>query len=195
MISLTQFHEQRAASCLRRGGIVAHATEGVWGLACDASNDEAVLQLIELKGRSVTQGLIVALDKADSAMPALQGLDKNRRTQVMASWPGHTTWLVPDCQDLPISDLVRGDSGRIALRVPDHDQTRRVIEFAGVPIVSTSANPSGCPPARSALRVRMYFGNAFDMLLPGTLGSARGPSEVRDAVTGEVLRPAIQGSS
>ena len=83
-----------------------------------------------------------------------------------------------------------GETDRIALRVPSHAQMRRVIDMAGVPIVSTSANPSGCPPARSALRVRQYFGAALDMLLPGVLGSATGPSEIRDAVTGEVLRAA-----
>ena len=151
--------------------------------------------IIELKGRAINQGLIIALDSADSAMPALHGLDHERRREVIASWPGHITWLVPDCEDLPLSELVRSDSGRIALRVPDHDQMRRMIALAGVPIVSTSANPSGCPPAVSALRVRSYFGNALDMLLPGTLGSAYGPSEIRDAVTGAVLRSATKAPS
>lgn len=187
-------HEQRAAKCLAEGGIIAHPTEGVWGLACDAGDDESVEALIELKGRSMSQGLIVALASGEDAMPYLSGLDARRRQQVINSWPGHVTWLVPAMDAFQLSDLVRGDSDRIALRVPAHAQMRRVIRMAGVPIVSTSANPSGSPPARSALRVRQYFGNALDMVLPGALGDATGPSEIRDAVSGQVVRAAVESS-
>jgi len=128
----------------------------------------------------------------EDAMPFLATLEASRKREVIASWPGHVTWLIPalapETNAFEISELVSGDSERIALRVPSHAQMRRVINLAGVPIISTSANPSGALPARSALRVRQYFGNALDMLLPGALGGATGASEIRDAVTGKVLR-------
>src|SRR4051794_31230036 len=47
------FHLGIAAKVLRHGGIVAHATEGVWGLACDPFDADAVVRLLDLKGRSV----------------------------------------------------------------------------------------------------------------------------------------------
>ena len=168
--------------------MVAQATEGVWGLACDASNREAVARLIALKGRSADQGFIVVLASGQHAQPALAGLTTRCRDEILASWPGHCTWLVPDTQNLELSELVKGYSGKIALRVPDHDQMQRLLEACGLPLVSTSANPSGRPAARTALRVRQYFRDTVDMLLPGKLGVSAGPSEIRDAETGEVLR-------
>ena len=131
---------------------------------------------------------------ADDAMPLLASLAPARRREVLDAWPGHVTWLVPATDVSEISDLVVGDSDRIALRVPAHAQMRRVIEMAGVPVVSTSANPSGCPPARSALRVRQYFADSLDMVLPGALGGATGASEIRDAVSGKVLRAASRSA-
>src|SRR4051812_4787928 len=53
------FHLGIAAQLLRNGGVVAHATEGVWGLACDPFNGDAVARVLELKGRSIRKGLIV----------------------------------------------------------------------------------------------------------------------------------------
>ena len=167
----------------------------MWGLACDAHDDQAIEALIELKGRSVGKGLIVTLASAEDALPLLAPLDAARQRDVLASWPGHVTWLVPATDMSEISELAHGDSERIALRVPLHAQMRRVIDQAGVPIISTSANPSGAPPARSALRVRQYFGRALDMVLPGQIGNATGPSEIRDAVSGEIVRAANQSSA
>ena len=175
--------------------MIAQATEGVWGLACDARDDEAVLRLIELKGRPTDKGLIVALASAKAAEPALGGVNAEQRAEILASWPGHVTWLVPDCGDLALSPLVRGVAGRVALRVPNHEQMRRVMTLAQMPIITSSANPSGAPAAMSSLTVRRYFGRTVDFVLPGELGGALGASEVRDAVTGVVLRPRVEESS
>lgn len=186
---MTWFHVQRAARCLRAGGIIAQATEGVWGLACDATDNEAVRRLIDLKGRSTTKGLIVALESVQPVASAISALPSVRRKEILASWPGHKTWLVPESQALALSRLVRGDSGKVALRVPAHEQMQSLLKACGLPLVTTSANPSGYEAARSALRVRQYFGAAIDVLLPGKLGRAIGPSEIRDALTGELVRP------
>lgn len=185
---MTRFHVQCAARCLRAGGIIAQATEGVWGLACDATDDQAIGRLIDLKRRSTAKGLIVAIESVQRVAPALTRLTPARRKEILSSWPGHNTWLVPDAEALALSPLVRGDSGKTAVRVPDHAQMRSLLEACGLPLVTTSANPSGHQAARCALRVRQYFGVAIDMLLPGKLGSAAGPSEIRDAVTGALVR-------
>jgi L-threonylcarbamoyladenylate synthase len=56
------------------------------------------------------------------------------------------------------------------------------------PLVSTSANPTGRPAARSRLRIEQYFHNQLDMVLGGSLGGRRNPSVIRDLVTAEVVR-------
>ena len=58
----------------------------------------------------------------------------------------------------------------------------------GMPIVSTSANPSSMEPASSAEQVRHYFGDLVDVIVPGSLGGASGASQIIDWETKEVAR-------
>jgi len=173
----------RAASVLRQGGVIGHATEGVWGLACLASNEIALQRLLQLKGRRADRGLIVIAGDAAAFSAELSGLPMLER--IRQSWPGAVTWLVPDHS---YSSLVRGRHSTVALRVPGHAQTRALCELAGEPLVSTSANPQGRAAARNALQVRHYFGRNLDFLLPGQTAGRAGPSKIRDAITGAVVR-------
>ncbi len=188
MSSPNAWHLRMALRCLRGGGVLAYPTEGVWGLGCDPFDEAAVQRLLFLKGRDPRKGLILVAGDLGQVAPWLQRLDTGRREQIEATWPGPVTWVLPDPGLVP--PLVRGDHDSIALRVTAHPQLARLCQLYGGPIVSTSANPAGRPAARSALRVRSYFGARLDYLLPGALGGARGPSSIRDARSGRVLRAA-----
>lgn len=179
------FHLECAARAIGDGGVAAAATEAVWGLSCDPFDRDAVLRVLALKRRPVQKGLIVIAADADVVAPALAALTQRQRRRVRASWPGAVTWLLP-ALDVPY--WIHGEHARVAVRVPAHAQARRLCAAAGGLLVSTSANPSGRPPARTALGVRQYFGAAIDYVLPGAVGSARAPSTIRDAVSGAVLR-------
>ena len=60
---------------LRQGGVVAHATEGVWGLACDPFDCQAVARILAIKGRSPDKGLILIGGSADCFAPELRPAD------------------------------------------------------------------------------------------------------------------------
>ena len=87
-----------AAACLRSGGVIAHATEGVWGLACDPHNDEAIERILAIKGRESAKGLLLIASASTDFDAALQELTPKVRDQVMESWPGDVTWLLA-CDD------------------------------------------------------------------------------------------------
>jgi L-threonylcarbamoyladenylate synthase len=72
--------------------------------------------------------------------------------------------------------------------VTAHPVARRLCETFGGALVSTSANISGRPPARSALGVRRRFGDKLDIIVPGAVGGAARPTQIRDALTNELLR-------
>jgi len=55
-------------------------------------------------------------------------------------------------------------------------------------LVSTSANPAGAQPARACFQVHRYFGEVLDSLLPGAIGAADKPTEIRDLASGRVIR-------
>lgn len=171
---------------MRAGGVIAYPTEGVWGLGCDPGNAAAVARLLELKARAVSKGLILVVGSVEQALPYLARLEAPVLEAVLASWPGPLTWLVPAPAWVP--RWIRGDSPAVAIRLSAHAQTAALCRAYGGAIVSTSANRAGQPPARDELQLRRQFGRGIDFLLPGRLGGRSGPSEIRDARDGRILR-------
>lgn len=173
---------------MRAGAVVAYPTEAVWGLGCDPHNRAALEHILQLKQRRSDMGVILVASRIEQLRPYLGGLTPVQYQQLAASWPGAVTWLVPNNHVAPA--WISGGRQTLALRVSDHPVVRALCDAFGGPIVSTSANPHQKPPARSALKVRLYFGAEVDCITPGVVGHYAKPSEIRDLLSGEVRRPA-----
>jgi L-threonylcarbamoyladenylate synthase len=154
-------------------------------LACDPFDSVAVARLLSLKGRPVKKGLIVIGSDPIVFADELALLNDVDEARVLRTWPGPNTWLVPNVRFPP---WITGGRATIAVRVPGHSQSRRLCARFGGPLVSTSANPAGCPAARNELTVRRYFGDALDYVLHGQTAGESAPSRIRDAVTGDRFR-------
>ncbi len=176
------------ARAIARGGVVAYPTEGVYGLGCDPLDAAAVARLVALKARPASKGLILLAADPGQLVEWLAPAGPEQWRRVLESWPGPVTWVIRAQPWVP--PWLTGGSGRIAARVTSHPLAAALARAAAGPIVSTSANRAGAAPARSALQVRLRFGAGLDAVLCGPLGGARGPSEIRDAASGAVLRPA-----
>ncbi|MDZ7851363.1 MAG: Sua5/YciO/YrdC/YwlC family protein [Halomonas sp.] len=175
-----------AVVVLHAGGVIAYPTEAVWGLGCDPDDAAALTRLLQLKARDPAKGVILIAASIGQVAPWLEGLSAEQQALLAASWPGPHTWLVPD--NGRSHALVRGDHDRVALRVSDHPRVVALCEAFGGPLVSTSANRAGEPPAMCAEEVRAAFGDELDAVLEGPLGGLERPSTIRDLVTGRVLR-------
>jgi len=179
------FPWMRALRALRAGGVVAHPTEGVFGLACRADHLPAVARIVELKGRSPAKGfLLIASDLADLE-GWVEAPSGPLAPEILASWPGPHTWLLPARPGVP--DLLTGGRPTLAVRVTAHPLARALAQEAG-PLVSTSANPTNRPSATSALAVRRYFRDTDLVILDGALGKLGHPTSIRDARTGRWIR-------
>ncbi|TLF49151.1 threonylcarbamoyl-AMP synthase [Halomonas urmiana] len=174
-------------AALRAGGVIAYPTEAVWGLGCDPDDEAALARLLRLKARDPAKGVILVAASIAQFAPWLEGLTAAQRALLEVSWPGPTTWLVPD--NGRAHALVRGDHDRVALRVSDHPLVIALCEAVGGPVVSTSANRAGEPPAMSADEIHRVFDDELDAVLEGELGGLERPSTIRDLATGQVLRP------
>ena len=175
-----------AARVVQAGGLIAYPTEAVYGLGCDPRNEAAVRRLLAIKRRPLHKGLIlIAADFAQLA-PFLQPLAPSDQAQLAATWPGPYTWLILTRPDTP--RWLRGRHDTLAVRVTAHPLAAALCRACGHPLVSTSANFSGRPPARSALTVRRQLGAAMDYLLPGPTGGAARPTEIRDLRSGRRVR-------
>ncbi len=177
---------QRAAESLWQGGVIAYPTEAVWGLGCAPDNEHAVLKLLTLKNRQQEKGLILVAADIEQFQPYLHGLSAAQQKTLVDSWPGPNTWLVPDNGMAP--DYIRGRFDSVALRVSAHPVVAGLCRAFGGPIVSTSANPQGMQPARQAFQVQRYFKGQLDDVTPGCVGKSVKPTQIRDLVSGDVLR-------
>jgi L-threonylcarbamoyladenylate synthase len=179
-------HLGAAYRALRAGGVIAYPTEAVWGLGCDPLNAHAVRRLRALKRRPRDNGLILIAATFEQVAPLMAPLTQARMLQLRASWPGPVTWIVPASPEVP--DWVRGPGGTVALRVSAHPLAAALCDIYGAPIVSSSANRSGRPPARTALAVRRQLGAGLDYVLPGAVGGLARPTTLRDARSGTIVR-------
>ncbi|WP_366935659.1 Sua5/YciO/YrdC/YwlC family protein [uncultured Microbulbifer sp.] len=175
-----------AVRALASGGVIAHPTESVWGLACDPNNPDAVARLLRLKRRPMEKGLILVSGDQHHFDPLLHNLTGDQRARIDETWPGPVTWLVPHFDQVP--PWVSGIHHSVALRHTDHPFTAALTRAFGGAIVSTSANPGGCQPARHKFQVLRYFGDTLDFVGGGNTGGRRAPSEIRELVSGRIVR-------
>ncbi|MBK8182162.1 MAG: threonylcarbamoyl-AMP synthase [Candidatus Competibacteraceae bacterium] len=175
-----------AARTVRAGGIIAYPTEAVFGLGCDPLDQRAVMRLLALKQRPVHKGLILIAADFEQLIPFVQPLTAADQARLAATWPGPYTWLVPARPATP--RWLRGRHDTLAVRVTAHPLAAALCRACEHPLVSTSANLSGRPPARGLLAVRRQLGDKVDYLLPGLIGDALKPTEIRDLKTEQLVR-------
>ena len=182
-----RFRLRQVALALRAGAIVAYPTEAVYGLGCDPHDRQAFYRLLALKRRPDSKGVI--LIAADTAQLAayLGPISADIAARLHASWPGPVTWIAPASPQVP--EWLTGGRDTIAVRVTAHPIAAALCRAFGGPLVSTSANRSGSPPARSALRTRMLFGTGVDFVIGGPTGGLTRPTAIYDARSGKVIRP------
>ncbi|MEO1035597.1 MAG: L-threonylcarbamoyladenylate synthase [Pseudomonadota bacterium] len=185
--SLSSFRRSRFRDALAADAVIAYPTEGVYGLGCLADSYDALLRIVALKGRSAGKGLILLV--ADEAQ--LDGwVDDDLRLPDRGSAKTPLTWIVPAG---PRCDtLVTGGRRTVAVRVTHHPIARALCALNPEPLVSTSANISGLPAITSPYVLRRTFRRKVDGFVPGPLGGAAGPSEIRELATGRVLRAALR---
>jgi L-threonylcarbamoyladenylate synthase len=171
---------------LRHSGILAYPTESVFGLGCDPLDESAVMRLLAIKRRDVSKGVILIADNFERLRPFVGDISAARLTEVQRHWPGPSTWLLPAAPWVP--SWLTGSHTTLAMRVTAHPIASALCRAAGMPLVSTSANLSDRPPARTPLQVRIRCDGEIDMVLHGATGGLDRPTTIRHALTGAILR-------
>jgi L-threonylcarbamoyladenylate synthase len=179
---------EEAAEVIRSGGVVAYPTEAVWGLGCDPFDEGAVHRLLAIKQRPVEKGLILIAATLEQLKPLIDvaAVPTERLTEVLSSWPGPYTWVMPATAQAP--RWVTGAHRGIAVRVSQHPVVVGLCQAYGGALVSTSANLGGQPAVRHHDALDRALLQRVDALVPGDTGGLERPTAIRDALTGESLR-------
>ncbi|PWC14828.1 L-threonylcarbamoyladenylate synthase type 1 TsaC [Brenneria roseae subsp. roseae] len=172
---------------LQNENVIAYPTEAVFGLGCDPDSEIAVKRLLALKQRPWQKGLILIAADYSQLSPYIDDsvLSEKQKRDMFSSWPGPVTWVIPAKPTTP--KWLTGQFTSLAVRVSAHPVVKQLCLSYGKPLVSTSANLSGLPPCRTEEDVYQQFGEGFPVV-NGNVGGRANPSEIRDVLTGELLR-------
>lgn len=155
----------RAASVLRRGGLVAFPTETVYGLGAAARDAEAVARLYALKGRPAHHPVIVHLAGIEQLHRWVRETSPGARQLARRFWPGPLTLVLPRAADVP--DQLTGGQDSVGLRVPEHPVALALLRAFGEGIAAPSANRFGRVSPTTAAHVLAEFGEEVDVVLDG----------------------------
>ena len=176
---------RRIRQHLRRGGVIAYATESCFGFGCDPANERALQKILGLKHRPKAKGLIVIGHRLESFASLLQPISERNKQQVQRTWPGPHTWLIPAKESA--KRALRGTHAALAVRVPAHRDARELCRRLATTLVSTSANRAGQQPIKSTRDCLRRFGTRV-AVLPGRIGQRKAPSAIQDLITGRMVR-------
>jgi L-threonylcarbamoyladenylate synthase len=175
-----------AARLIAAGLPVAMPTETVYGLAADATDNEAVARIYEAKGRPSFNPLIVHV--AGVAQASLfAAFDDEARALAARHWPGPLTLVLPLRAGSPIASLVTAGLLNIAVRAPAHPAMRALIDAVGRPLAAPSANASGGISPTRADHVLASLGGRIPLIVDGG-PTAHGLESTIVAATGGGLR-------
>lgn len=147
-----------AAKVMLTGGLAVFPTDTVYGLGCDATNENAIKKIFKIKNRQETKPLaIIVRDIAMAKKVAF--IDRRLEKALNLIWPGAITVVLWRKYKLP--EILTAKEQTIGLRVPDYKLTQFLAENMGRPFVATSANISGEPATNKIGEVLRYFEKNF----------------------------------
>jgi L-threonylcarbamoyladenylate synthase len=154
----------RAATLLRNGALVAFATETVYGLGADATNDSAVAAVFVAKDRPRFNPLICHYPDGDRALADVAASAAARRV-ARAVWPGPLTLVLPRACRCSVSLLTSAGLDTLAIRVPAHDAARSLLQMVNRPVAAPSANRSGRVSPTTAQHVQVELDGRIAAIL------------------------------
>jgi L-threonylcarbamoyladenylate synthase len=180
-----------AAEVIQAGGIIVYPTETLYGIGCSAVHPRALQRVQGLKKRPEPKPILVLVRSREDVRQLVREIPASAEVLMDAFWPGPLTIVFPAAASIP-RELTQG-RGTVGIRIPSCAVCMRLLEFAGVPITSTSANLSGDEPLDTIEAMRAVLTPGIDLYLDaGTLPVSK-PSTVVD-VTGPFPRLLREGA-
>lgn len=156
---------KKAANILKNGGIAAIPTETVYGLAANALDENAVRSIFAAKGRPQDNPLIVHISKIEMIKPLAKDIPEIAKRLAERFWPGPLTMIFNKTSVIP--SVTSGGLSTVAVRMPENEAARAIIEECGFPLAAPSANTSGKPSPTSAEHVFEDMNGKIPLIING----------------------------
>lgn len=147
---------------LNKGKTILYPTDTVWGLGCDATNEDAVSEIYKIKNRAESKSLIVLVD-------SLTMLEKyvtvpEKALTILQSVSKPTTIIYQNPKGIA-ENIINKEDNTLAIRIVEDDFCKEFIKQFGKPIVSTSANISGNPTPKSFSEIEEPILSSVDYIV------------------------------
>ena len=153
----------RAAELLRKGKLVVLPTRGLYGLAADALNQEAIARVFTIKKREPAKPLLVLIHDAQMLDKVARPVNAMAKGLMTAFWPGKVTFIVTARANLPAG--LTGGTGKIGVRLVSHPVARLIVQATGRPLSGTSANPAGAAGVADVAALDPKITQAVDLIV------------------------------
>lgn len=154
-----------AAEAVLRGGVIAFPSDSLYVLGCSLLDVSAVELIARMKRRGPGKAVISLIPEPSQAHGLALVVNPVARRLMDSFWPGPLSLIFLAASIVPVG--VQGRGGTVALRCPRDPLCQALLARVGGPVVASSANLSGQPPAQTAEEVRTIFGNPVDLILDG----------------------------
>ncbi|RAR70037.1 L-threonylcarbamoyladenylate synthase [Flavobacterium aciduliphilum] len=156
---------QQAVHYLKKNQLVAIPTETVYGLAGNIFSEKAIKNIFELKNRPLFNPLIVHISSSDQMGWYAREIPEKAYQLASKFWPGPLTLLLKKKNNIP--DIITAGKDTVALRLPNHKLTLKLLQNLDFPLAAPSANPFGSISPTNAQHVYDYFGEELPFILDG----------------------------
>ena len=153
---------KKACQVMREGGVILYPTDTIWGIGCDATNEEAVRRVYEIKRRADSKAMLVLVDSAVKVDFYVQDVPE-------------VAWDLIELADKPLTIIysgarnlapnLRAEDGSVGIRVTGEEFSKRLCQQFRKAIVSTSANVSGQPSPQNFSEISDEIKAAVDYIV------------------------------
>lgn len=173
----------KAVNTIKKRGIVVMPSDTIYGIFANALDKKAVENVYNLKSRDFKKPFIILIGSISQLDLFGIELDEFENKLLQKVWPGPIS-VILSCKNQKFKYLHRGTNA-IAFRLPKKPTLTRLLMKTG-PLVSTSVNPSGGPPAMNIKQAKEYFGDKVDLYISGRVSSKK-PSKVIKIEDGKIV--------
>ena len=153
---------KKACEVLQKGGVILYPTDTVWGIGCDATNEEAVKRVYEIKRRADSKAMLVLVDSDVKVDFYVKDVPEVAWDLIQyATKP--LTVIYDNARNLA-PNLI-GEDGSVGIRVTSEDFSKQLCFRFRKAIVSTSANVSGQPAPASFSEIQDEIKQAVDYIV------------------------------
>ena len=163
------------AKIIKEGGIVIFPTETVYGIGTNGLNEKAVQQLYEVKQRPLNKPISLLVNSIDMIEEIAKDITDIEYELIKEFFPGPLTIILKKNNIVP--NILTANQDTVGIRMPANKIALKLIEYAGVPITTPSANISGRPSGTNIKDIMEDFDGKVDYFVDG------GPSKIGRAST------------